>query len=178
MTNYQIRVISITFTIVIAFIVFDFAITSSAYNRMANRISMLEAQVEDIENNHAELKADYLYAKAEMLGKQARIQTVLASMYSPEESQTDSTPFQTASLKRVRGDYIAVSRDLFAVGWTFGKKVYVPGHGMKQIEDLMGKYKWQHGKWVEITNSIDLFSFDHSEAYSFTPYTTEAYLLD
>ncbi|MBG0777425.1 MAG: 3D domain-containing protein [Desulfovibrionaceae bacterium] len=96
-----------------------------------------------------------------------RIVTVTA--YSPRTTETDDTPFQTASNRRVRHGIVAVSRDLFDEGWVFGRKVYIKELGIFTIEDLMAKEK---------RNQIDIFMFDTSQALKFGKIETDAYLLD
>jgi len=77
--------------------------------------------------------------------------------YSPQEGETDSTPFITASNKKVNWNelnelhYIAVSRDLMKkYNLEFGDQIFI---GF-QIEDLMNK---------RITNSVDIF-FSNEES--------------
>ena len=60
---------------------------------------------------------------------------VTATIYHAVPEQTDSTPFITASNMNINPDnpqghrWIAVSRDLEALGYTFGTKVCVMGAG-------------------------------------------------
>lgn len=63
---------------------------------------------------------------------------ITLTAYSPTRQETDSTPYTTASMTRpVQGKTIAVSRDLFNKGFTFGRKVYIKDYGVFVIEDLM-----------------------------------------
>ncbi|SIN73932.1 3D domain-containing protein [Halodesulfovibrio marinisediminis] len=94
---------------------------------------------------------------------------VKVTAYSPRSIETDSTPFITASNTKVRPGIIAVSRDLFAKGWTFGKKVYIKSLGVFTIEDLMAKRK---------KNQIDVFMPETTQALSFGRRNLEAYLLN
>ena len=61
---------------------------------------------------------------------------VTATIYHAVPEQTDSTPFITASNMNINPDnpqghrWIAVSRDLEAIGYTFGTKVCVMGADM------------------------------------------------
>lgn len=93
---------------------------------------------------------------------------VKVTAYSPRVEETDSTPFITAYNTRVRPGIIAVSRDLFDKGWTFGKKVYIKSLGVFTIEDLMAKRK---------TNQIDVFMPKTTQAISFGRKNLEAHLL-
>lgn len=61
--------------------------------------------------------------------------------YQAKESQTDSTPFETANLTRVKPGIVAVSRDLYKQGFTFGKKVKICNLGTFEIQDLMNTKK-------------------------------------
>ncbi|KKL16082.1 hypothetical protein LCGC14_2499180, partial [marine sediment metagenome] len=69
---------------------------------------------------------------------------VIVTAYSPSKRQTDDSPLITASNQAVRGDGVAVSRDLFLKGWTFGKKVWIQGIGLYTINDLMHPSKRNH----------------------------------
>ncbi len=93
---------------------------------------------------------------------------LMVTAYSPCVSQTDSTPFITASNQRVRKGIVAVSRDLFRNGWEFGRKVYVKDYGVYTIEDLMHRRK---------RNQIDIFMFDNNEALQFGRKKLQVYLL-
>ncbi len=95
-----------------------------------------------------------------------RVCTVTA--YSPTVAQTDSTPFITANNKRVRPGIVAVSRDLFANGWKFGRKIYIKDYGVYTIDDLMNK---------RLRNSVDIFMFDTKKALQFGKKKIRAYLL-
>ncbi len=67
------------------------------------------------------------------------IERITVTAYSPRRRETDSSPFINAAMKKVREGDIAVSRDLFKAGWVFGKKVWVEGHGIYTIMDLMNR---------------------------------------
>jgi hypothetical protein len=55
---------------------------------------------------------------------------VKVTAYNPVRSQTDGSPFITASNKRVRDGMIALSRDLERdLGFRFGDTVYLYGIG-------------------------------------------------
>jgi 3D (Asp-Asp-Asp) domain-containing protein len=74
---------------------------------------------------------------------------VVATVYNAVPSQTDSTPLITASNKHIDADnpgkhrWIAVSRDLEKLGFTFGVEVCVENagamNGIWVIEDRMNK---------------------------------------
>jgi 3D (Asp-Asp-Asp) domain-containing protein len=76
-------------------------------------------------------------------------QKVTLTIYSPTESETDSTPNLTASGFEIdmnnpgKHKIIAVSRDLKRKGWKFGEKVRIKGagkyNGVYTIRDLMNK---------------------------------------
>lgn len=100
---------------------------------------------------------------------------VVATIYHAETSQTDSTPFITASNKVINKDnpqghrWIAVSRDLEKEGFTFGTKVCVENagdmNGEWTVQDRMNK-RWtkridflvntdmKYGKWENVKISI------------------------
>jgi len=102
--------------------------------------------------------------------------SVTATIYHAVPGQTDSTPFITASNKVIDQDnpgghrWIAVSRDLEALGYTFGTRVCVenagPMDGYWVVQDRMNK-RWTHridflvnesmkgGKWDNVTIYLD-----------------------
>lgn len=90
------------------------------------RIEALSEERHDLSRQVAELK-------------HIKVKELTLTAYSPTVQECDSDPFVTASMKRVRPGIVAVSRDLFDQGWVFGKKVYVKGHGVFEIADLMNK---------------------------------------
>lgn len=75
--------------------------------------------------------------------------SVTLTIYSPTESETDSTPNLTASGFKIdkenpgKHKIVAVSRDLKRKGWKFGKKVLIKNagkfNGVYTIRDLMNK---------------------------------------
>jgi len=78
--------------------------------------------------------------------------------YSPTIDETDSTPYETASLLRPEPWTIAVSRDLFNNGWTYGKYVYINDIGRFKILDCMNK---------KATMSVDIFLSTKKQAQRF-----------
>lgn len=95
--------------------------------------------------------------------------TLTVTAYSPTRDQCDDTPFVTASNNRVREGICAVSRDLYSKGWGFGKRVFVEGHGVFVIDDLMGQRAEQQ---------IDIFMRDRDQALEFGRRQLEVMLLD
>lgn len=68
---------------------------------------------------------------------------VSVSAYNPLVGQTDSTPFITASMQRVRSGIIALSRDIEkSFGLEFGDKVHLLGLGTFEFQDRMNK-RWK-----------------------------------
>lgn len=98
-----------------------------------------------------------------------RSRKVIVTAYSPRREETDSTPFTTASNRRVRNGIVAVSRDLFNAGWVFGKKVYIKNYGIFVIDDLMAARK---------RNQIDIFMDDPRAALEFGRKRLSAHLID
>ena len=113
--------------------------------RFLPRIEALDEERQELARQVAELE-------------KMRIKDVTVTAYSPSSSQCDSDPHVTASMVRVRPGIVAVSRDLFEQGWVFGKKVYVKGHGIFEIADLMNK---RH------TQRMDIFFPDTEAARRF-----------
>lgn len=88
--------------------------------------------------------------------------------YTNDPKETDDTPNITASGKNVKKGYIAVSRDLQKLGWTFGKRVYIEDIGLFEIQDVMNK---RHHY------SLDIFTFNRHEAIHFGAVKRWAYLI-
>ncbi len=88
--------------------------------------------------------------------------------YNADPSQTDDTPFITASNSRVRPGIVAVSQDLFRNGWVFGRKVYIVGYGVFTIEDLLAKRK---------RKQLDIFMTSSKSAIEFGRRKLRVYLL-
>lgn len=97
-----------------------------------------------------------------------RRRKVTVTAYSPRPKETDTTPYHTATNRKVRHGIVAVSRDLFDKGWVFGRKVYIESLGVFTIDDLMARHK---------RNQIDIFMFDTDKALTFGKKTLKAHLL-
>ncbi len=79
---------------------------------------------------------------------QLRFQSVIVTGYTSSPHETDSTPFLTASMTRVRPGCLALSRDLlrtFTPGapFDFGDWVVIPGVGIFIVEDTMNA-RWKN----------------------------------
>lgn len=103
--------------------------------RVRGEIVTLEKEVHGLKTQIRELSSsDYVHA------------TVTA--YSARRAETDHTPHITACQETIKRGSVAVSRDLFLHGWTFGKKIYIYQHGVFTIADLMN---------ARFHNSVDIF---------------------
>jgi 3D (Asp-Asp-Asp) domain-containing protein len=78
--------------------------------------------------------------------------------YSPHKRQADGDPRIAASMRPVREGTVAVSRDLFWAGWTFGRRVYIEGLGVFEINDLMNE---------RFERRIDVFQWSKQKALAF-----------
>ena len=84
---------------------------------------------------------------------------VTITAYSPRKGETDDTPFTTASNKRVREGFAAISRDLEKeLSLRFGDTIFIEGYGYFQFEDRMHKRK---------KKQVDIFMFDTKKALKF-----------
>ncbi len=119
----------------------------------ASRISELQGLVEQKEHLLASMQ-------------QGHVLTVTA--YSPTVCQTNDSPFITANNQQVRQGIVAVSRDLFQRGWVFGRQVYIKGHGVFLIDDLLSNNK---------RNQLDIFMFNQQRALNFGKRKLRVYLL-
>jgi 3D (Asp-Asp-Asp) domain-containing protein len=94
---------------------------------------------------------------------------VTITAYTARSRECDATPNKTAMMIKPRpGRTIAVSRDLFDDGWTFGRSVYIAGLGVFVIEDLMHR---RH------TRGIDILMGSAREANKFGKVTGQAVLI-
>lgn len=95
---------------------------------------------------------------------------VTLTAYTARSRECDATPHKTAIMVKPRpGRTIAVSRDLFDDGWTFGRSVYIEGHGVFVIEDLMHR---RH------TQKIDILMGTVQEARAFGKVNGQAVLIE
>lgn len=122
-----------------------------------------EPQIEALKDESLQLSHELENAQAAKTKEfihlnDAKIKDLTITAYSPTTEECGEDPFTTASMRTVRPGFVAVSRDLFEQGWKFGKKVYVKGHGVFEIADLMGK---RH------TKRLDIFIPDTKEALRF-----------
>lgn len=96
-----------------------------------------------------------------------RQRIVEVSAYSGRKTECDADPHITASTDSPRPGTVAVSRDLFNMGWTFGKRVYLKGLGPYIINDVMNqRYQMR----------VDVFMDHNRAAREFGVLTTEAIL--
>ncbi len=74
--------------------------------------------------------------------------------YSSTIAECDSTPWETATLKRPRRGYVALSRDLIATytpgaPFRYGDRVEIVGLGIFQVEDTMNsRWRRRADLWV------------------------------
>ena len=80
------------------------------------------------------------------------ISIVTVTAYVPD---TSALP---ASTRTIKSGQVAVSRDLFAHGWVFGKKIYIESLGIYEINDLMHEDK---------KKAIDIVMFSNTQATNF-----------
>jgi 3D (Asp-Asp-Asp) domain-containing protein len=109
-----------------------------------------------------------LDSKQQLVESLQRGRMLRVTAYSAEPEQTDDTPNITASNNPVRRGIVAVSRDLFESGWTFGRRVFVEGLGVFTIDDLMHKRKREQ---------IDIFMHDTDQALRFGRQEMNVHLL-
>jgi 3D (Asp-Asp-Asp) domain-containing protein len=70
------------------------------------------------------------------------VRKVTVTAYTASRDECDEDPGNTAIMtKPVVGWTVAVSRDLLEEGWTFGRKVWIEGVGVREISDVMNE-KW------------------------------------
>ena len=86
------------------------------------------------------------------------VKSVNVTAYTLNEKECGKDFTITASMEKAKPGMVAVSRDLFDDGWTFGKRIYISGVGIFTIEDLI---KGSH------RNKIDVLMFDKKLAKKF-----------
>ncbi len=148
MNSHGVFVVTSLFFVMIASLV-GFA----AYNGTRLETSRhYEARIETLNEERQELTRQV----AELRNRWVKEVTVTA--YSPTVEECGPDPQNTASMGKPRPGIVAVSRDLFDEGWVFGKKVYVKGHGIYEIADLMSS---------RYTQRMDIFFPDTNQARQF-----------
>ena len=135
---------------------------SDKVDRYKTRINFLESLIETKTNNHYELVSIARFTMDRILTKE-----VIVTAYSPRKEECNDDPFTAASMRPVKAGTIAVSRDLFDAGWVFGRKVYIKGLGIYEVNDLMN---------ARYTNRIDIFMWDTQKAKQFGVRNTTASL--
>lgn len=111
-------------------------------NLMNEEIGFIKERVKEIED--------------EMLLEDVKSVNVTAYTLDKKECGEDFT--KTSSMEKAKPGMVAVSRDLFDDGWTFGKRIYISGVGIFTIADLI---KNTH------KNKIDVLMFDKKAAKKF-----------
>lgn len=106
--------------------------------------------------------------KDHLINSMKKGKQLVVTAYTADISETDASPFITASNTRVREGIVAVSQDLFAKGWVFGKKVYIVDEGVFTIEDLLHKRK---------RNQLDIFMNNKRKALHFGRKKLKVFLL-
>lgn len=135
------------------FILFSALVGFAAHTGTRLEVSQrYDARIDVLNEERAELTRQV----AELKNMWVREVTVTA--YSPTVEECGPDPLNTASMAKPRPGIVAVSRDLFDAGWVFGKKVYVKGHGVFEIADLMSK---------RYTQRMDIFFPDTDQARRF-----------
>lgn len=126
----------------------------------------LEREIMRLRLKLAKAEGEFAALKHIVLAKK-RAYAVTATAYSPRAQETDDTPWETATLTRcTEGRTIAVSQD--HVDW-LGRRVYIPGYGVRVVEDLMNK---------RFTDRIDFFIENTAQAEAFGVKSLKVILLD
>ncbi len=95
--------------------------------------------------------------------KESRTAKITLTAYSPREIETDSTPYETAFMTKVKPRTIALSWDLLHRGFTPDRCVHVYGVGSK----YSGLYGINDGMNKRKKNSGDIFLFSTEQAFEF-----------
>jgi 3D (Asp-Asp-Asp) domain-containing protein len=135
-------------------------------DRQRAKISALEQRVVLLQDEIQFWQRSARAAQETLLRSRKRI--VEVSAYTASKEECDADPQVAASMQPPKPGTVAVSRDLFDMGWTFGKKVYLKGMGPYIINDVMN-----HRHQMR----VDVFMDHKRAAKEFGVRTTEAILL-
>lgn len=128
-------------------------------------VSALEERAEHLETDREFWKLNARVAHETIRRSKQRV--VEVSAYTASKEECDADPHIAASIQPPRPGTVAVSRDLFDMGWTFGKRVYLKGLGPYVINDVMNqRYQMR----------VDVFIDHKRAAREFGVRTTEAIL--
>lgn len=163
--------------IIIVFIVIGFMILGAifinflliAVERNRLQVSIIRAH-EIVEAGQAEYIRHLRSVNADLWTlHQGRYQRdVIVTAYTARAEECGADPDHTASMSKPRPGIVAVSRDLFDAGWTFGRRVYLAGVGVYTIGDLM--HSRHEGR-------IDVFIDDLGAAREFGSRVVQASLI-
>ncbi|MEW6663600.1 MAG: hypothetical protein AB1512_00095 [Thermodesulfobacteriota bacterium] len=135
------------------------------WNVQQATVRALEQRVDLLETEREFWQWSARAAQGTILRNRQRIVEVRA--YSARKEECDEDPHIAASFKPPKPGTVAVSPDLFKMGWTFGKRVYLKGLGPYIINDVMNQRHRMR---------VDVF-IDHKDAArEFGVQTTEAIL--
>jgi 3D (Asp-Asp-Asp) domain-containing protein len=141
------------------------ALRDGEVNVLRTMVRGLEQRAEGLEIESKFWQRRARTAQATIIRTRQRI--VEVSAYTASKDECDSDPHIAASLEPPRPGTVAVSRDLFNMGWTFGKRVYLKGLGPYTINDVMNqRYEMR----------VDVFIDHKRAAKEFGVRTTEAIL--
>jgi len=122
-----------------------------------------------IQNQIVLVQSRYITILRDRLNRMKRAKDVTITAYTPTKRECDNDPLVTASMRKVRLGTVAVSRDLFAEGWVFGMKIYIWGHGIFEINDLMN---------ARYLDRVDIFMWDKAKAKKFGKRRAKVALLE
>lgn len=140
-----------------------FMLTSYHFAKVKSCKNMLS-----IQNQIVLVQSRYITILRDRLNRMKRAKEVTITAYTPTKEECDNDPLVTASMRKVRLGTVAVSRDLFAEGWVFGMKIYIWGHGIFEINDLMN---------ARYLDRVDIFMWDKVKAKKFGKKVAKATLL-
>lgn len=139
-----------------------------------NEVSNAHREVNEIKlvlNSNLDLVKDALTLKD--------VRKLMITAYSPRVQETDSDPFITASMKPVKRNTIAVSRDLFNQGWVFGKKVYIKCESVSEVKKgQCGIFEIRDLMNARFEERIDIFYFETKKAMEVVKRDRTVALLD
>ncbi len=126
--------------VVVCFICATLLVTSYHRNRLEGDIRNIYQEIEYQKTDLEIQKKDLNDLKNKIASSQDIIEAITVTAYPPLEKHTDSTPFTTAFMTRVRPGIVALSRDVEKRhNLKAGDKIILAGIGEFTFEDRMNR---------------------------------------
>jgi 3D (Asp-Asp-Asp) domain-containing protein len=160
----------ITISVTLLFVIYtQYTLVRQANTRLADQeavtsdlFTLMDGLIDSIGAVQGDL---YNITQQASLQKIVDVKKLTVTAYTPRPGETDSDPFVTASMQRVKPGGIAVSPNLFRDGWVFGKKVYLEIRVNGKKSSFGGIYTIMDLTSEKLTDHIDIFVFEKNVAF-------------